>query len=597
SSLISADKKTPKGAALTSARQAFFMQGIPAVYHCFIPPSHECHGYHAIMWYDERNDKAKRDVNSTFSLCFQEGKVLLPLFNEIPPPLMQLLDYKDTTTSRIIIEMVHYFWQKEFSLGSSLISADKKTPKGAALTSARQAFFMQGNPAVYHCFVPPSHECHGYHAIMWYDERNDKAKRAVNSTFSLCFQEGKVLLPLFNETPPPLKQLLDYKDTTTSRLTEQIRVYNIMFCFTSFGAKIEGVQPRYAQLYFFDTRNEIKNRMPAFMDNESYEKVDENIVADLTQMLDHPNPIVRSFQMAKEWCNSNPSIHFGLRYTGEQKKKRGDITMKEYYAYIIHQRNNQGNTLLKGGRLFQRYLVDAYTTVEEQRLKWTRNNQDTLRVDLYQNLCDAVTRGQTDDQYLKERAILTPRNDDADAINEYMFNKLGGETVTYNNVEEIWMSPHALCLKKEPPIMLIRNMDPTKGICNGTRLIITELAKFSWSALCRTIRVTTSDGLKILMIEDEDKELKHYTQNIVLWRLSTTSMAAPGPSNVIARRVVDELLEFMEISETLIGQLSALIAELEGMKDQGKLFDTLMSLREDKRNENAKLLGLNELIA
>ena len=67
--------------------------------------------------------------------------------------------------------------------------------------------------------------------------------------------------------------------------------------------------------------------------------------------------------------------------------------MKEYYSYIIQQRNNQGTTLLRGGRLFQQYLVDAYTADEEQRLKWTRKNQDTLRVDLYHNVCDAVTRG------------------------------------------------------------------------------------------------------------------------------------------------------------------------------------------------------------
>ena len=33
---------------------------------------------------------------------------------------------------------------------------------------------------------------------------------------------------------------------------------------------------------------------------------------------------------------------------------------------------------------------------------------------------DFTTR-QTEDAYLKERAILTPRNDDADAINAYMF--------------------------------------------------------------------------------------------------------------------------------------------------------------------------------
>ncbi|GKF02281.1 lysine-specific demethylase JMJ25-like protein, partial [Tanacetum coccineum] len=39
---------------------------------------------------------------------------------------------------------------------------------------------------------------------------------------------------------------------------------------------------------------------------------------------------------------------------------------------------------------------------------------------------------------------------------------------------------------------------------------------------------------------------------------------------------------------TLIGQLNALIAELEAMEDQGELFDTLMSLRDDRRNENVK---------
>ncbi|GKC21793.1 hypothetical protein Tco_1023943 [Tanacetum coccineum] len=95
-------------------------------------------------------------------------------------------------------------------------------------------------------------------------------------------------------------------------------------------------------------------------------------------------------------------------------------------------------------------------------------------------------------------------------------------------------------------------------------------------------------------------------------------MVAPGLSNVIARRVVDDLMEFssktfvskalsffnaQQIAEghhfvnrmrnevqtcrTLIGQLNALI----------EVFDTLMSLREDMRNKNDKLLGLNDLIA
>nr|GEY59747.1 RWP-RK domain-containing protein [Tanacetum cinerariifolium] len=142
--------------------------------------------------------------------------------------------------------------------------ASKKNHKGEALTST-------GFPAAYHNLSPPSYECSSCHAIIWYAERIDKAKRAINLTFSLCCQEGKVLLPRFKETPLPLNKLLDYNDATTS---------------------------------------------------------------------------------------SNTSV---------RKMKRGYVIMKEYYAYIIQQRNNQGTTLLRGGRLFQQYLVDANIAIEEKK--------------------------------------------------------------------------------------------------------------------------------------------------------------------------------------------------------------------------------------
>nr|GFC38855.1 hypothetical protein CTI12_AA123990 [Tanacetum cinerariifolium] len=69
-------------------------------------------------------------------------------------------------------------------------------------------------------------------------------------------------------------------------------------------------------------------------------------------------------------------------------------------------RQNQGTTLLRGCRLFQQYLVDAFTAIEEQRLNWTRNNQDTLRVNLYHNLYDAMTRGDTSAAGLGKRIVL-----------------------------------------------------------------------------------------------------------------------------------------------------------------------------------------------
>ena len=44
---------------------------------------------------------------------------------------------------------------------------------------------------------------------------------------------------------------------------------------------------------------------------------------------------------------------------------------------------------------------------------------------------------QNEDAYLEERAILTPKNDDADKINEHMFKKLAGVSVTYNSADEV----------------------------------------------------------------------------------------------------------------------------------------------------------------
>ncbi|GJX97562.1 hypothetical protein Tco_0353360 [Tanacetum coccineum] len=104
-------------------------------------------------------------------------------------------------------------------------------------------------------------------------------------------------------------------------------------------------------------------------------------------------------------------------------------------------------------------------------------------------------------------------------------------------------------------------------------------------------------------------------------------MAAPGGANQIARRVIDDLIEFsgetsvdgymsffksQQIAESLgfinrmreeantarnlVGQLNALIAEMEALEDQGELFDTLMDLRDDREAARTKLQGLNELI-
>nr|GEW64333.1 hypothetical protein [Tanacetum cinerariifolium] len=148
---------------------------------------------------------------------------------------------------------------------------------------------------------------------MWYEEIEEMSKTDVNPPFSLCCQGGKVLLPTFNDTPPPLNSLLDYNHPATSKFRDQIRVYNSMFYFTSFGAKIdhsintgrapytfrisgqsyhrigslipnEGTQPKFTHLYFFDTQNEVRNWQTTFIDKDTSDGVNQQIVKGLIQI-------------------------------------------------------------------------------------------------------------------------------------------------------------------------------------------------------------------------------------------------------------------------------------------------------------------------
>jgi ATP-dependent DNA helicase PIF1 len=46
-----------------------------------------------------------------------------------------------------------------------------------------------------------------------------------------------------------------------------------------------------------------------------------------------------------------------------------------------------------------------------------------------------------------------------------------------NTITLAGMPPHRLALKVGVPVMLLKNLDATSGLCNGTRLIISRLAR------------------------------------------------------------------------------------------------------------------------
>jgi hypothetical protein len=129
---------------------------------------------------------------------------------------------------------------------------------------------------------------------MWYQERKQKSKNTSNPKFQLCCAAGKVQLPQLEQPPQLLQNLLSQNQGTQSKNYQaNARTYNAMFSFTSPGMNMDdqtmkgrgppilrmqgqtchrigsmlplkGQRPKFAQLYIYDTDNEIKNRIGTF---------------------------------------------------------------------------------------------------------------------------------------------------------------------------------------------------------------------------------------------------------------------------------------------------------------------------------------------
>ena len=96
--------------------------------------------------------------------------------------------------------------------------------------------------------------------------------------------------------------------------------------------------------------------------------------------------------------------HFTDDIDSNKSKKR--VSMREYFVYKLMTRKNEVSTILHAGRLFQQFVVDAYTMIEAQRLLWVRTHQKELRADMYQGLSDALLSGERNASAIGKRIIL-----------------------------------------------------------------------------------------------------------------------------------------------------------------------------------------------
>ncbi|XP_031111843.1 uncharacterized protein LOC116015817 [Ipomoea triloba] len=104
--------------------------------------------------------------------------------------------------------------------------------------------------------------------------------------------------------------------------------------------------------------------------------------------------------------------------------------------------------------------------------------------------------GSCDNSFLESRAILAPTLDVVNAVNDYMSSMHEAESRTYLSCDSICQTDNdngvladvhtpeflnglkASCITNHlvgSPVMLLRNIDHSLSLCNGTRLVVTRL--------------------------------------------------------------------------------------------------------------------------
>ncbi|KAL5193323.1 hypothetical protein HKD37_20G055561 [Glycine soja] len=172
-------------------------------------------------------------------------------------------------------------------------------------------------------------------------------KNCATPRFSLCCGDDNVKLPLLQNPPKHLQRLLfDDNIIDSKNYQHNIRAYNMMFAFTFVGIKLDksindsrrpptiriqdqpchrigslllmpGKEPKFAQLYIFDTENEVQNRINAMSQHSG---IQSHIVSRLSHMLDEHNAHAKGFRMARDRLADSQVDNIRLKLIATREK-------------------------------------------------------------------------------------------------------------------------------------------------------------------------------------------------------------------------------------------------------------------------------------
>nr|KYP55713.1 hypothetical protein KK1_001937 [Cajanus cajan] len=81
-----------------------------------------------------------------------------------------------------------------------------------------------------------------------------------------------------------------------------------------------GEQPKFSQLYIYDTENEVANRISIGRMDKNSNPLHTEIVSDIKEMLDYHNPYVQTYRMVQDRLKESNACNLKLKIIGKMGK-------------------------------------------------------------------------------------------------------------------------------------------------------------------------------------------------------------------------------------------------------------------------------------
>ncbi|CAN1164819.1 hypothetical protein LINPERHAP2_LOCUS25791 [Linum perenne] len=330
-----------------------------------------------MFWPDERLDRKKTNTKYIYSLCCQQGNVDLPLLSATPPLLDTLLDINGDSTSRHFRNNIRSY-NAAFSWTSFGAKFDPK------LINSRGPYSLILCGENYHfmgSLLPPNGQRPRYSQLYVHDPNSEVNERisqfpaAESKLRSSLIQQLQDMLDQYNVLTKTFRQVrssLEHPQNKDLRL------------------RITGQRIPNGKQYELPSGVELAGLIPGdFEPNHEDRDIIVNNCNSGLQRITSLHPLFDSLHFPLLFPYGNDGFHNCIKYNPTRiprGQKRQHVTQREYYCFRIQYRNAEGSTLIRGGKTLQHYCIDAFTTVEQNRLTYLRNNQKTLRSEIYKNI-------------------------------------------------------------------------------------------------------------------------------------------------------------------------------------------------------------------